>query len=107
MHKQSGISIFGAGQSFDKHNEMQNELHTGHELHRRHNIWCFCLTSHWIGAYMCWTGTSNIAPPPPYRLFGDAILLCNSSREEVERKLQEWRRAMDERGLNIRRRNTD
>ena len=30
-----------AGQSFDKHNEMQNELHTGHELHRRHNLWCF------------------------------------------------------------------
>ena len=24
---------------------------------------------------------------PPYRLFGDAILLCNSSREEMERKL--------------------
>ena len=40
-------------------------------------------------------------------LFADHIVMCSTRREHVERKLQEWRRAMDERGFEISRKNTE
>ena len=34
-------------------------------------------------------------------LYDDDIVLCSTKREEVENKLEEWRRAMEDRGLEI------
>ena len=34
-------------------------------------------------------------------LYGDDIVLCTTRREEVENKLEEWRRAMEYRGMEI------
>ena len=40
-------------------------------------------------------------------LFADDIVLCSTRRDHVERKLEEWRRAKEKRGLNISRRKTE
>ena len=34
-------------------------------------------------------------------IYDDDIVLCSTRREEVENKLEEWRRAMEDRGLEI------
>ncbi len=39
-------------------------------------------------------------------LFADDIVLCSTRSKHVKRKLEEWRRAMEERGLKIIRKKT-
>ena len=39
-------------------------------------------------------------------LYADDIVLCGTSREDVENKLDEWRRAMEDRWLEINRKKT-
>ena len=39
-------------------------------------------------------------------LYADDIVLCGSRSEVVENKLEEWRRAMEDRGLKINRKKT-
>ena len=57
-----------------------------------------CLTWSW----MWWDGASKSSPW--CMLFADDIVLCSTRRDHVERKLEEWRRAMDEQGMKICRR---
>ena len=40
-------------------------------------------------------------------LFADDIVLCSARLDHVERELEEWRRAMEERVLNISRKKTE
>ena len=37
----------------------------------------------------------------PIYIYADDIVLCSTRKEGVENKLEEWRRAMEDRGLKI------
>ena len=40
-------------------------------------------------------------PSAWFKLFADDIVLCSNRKEEAEKKLDEWRRVTEDRGLNI------
>ena len=52
-----------------------------------------------------WRSTKE--QPPWSMLFADDIVLCSTGIDHVERELEEWRRAMEERVLNISRKKTE
>ena len=52
-------------------------------------------------------GRSTKEQPPWCMLFADDIVLCSTRIDQVERELQECRRAMEERVLNISRKKTE
>ena len=52
-------------------------------------------------------GRSTKEQPPWCMLFADDIVLCSTRIDHVERELEEWRIAMEERVLNISRKKTE
>ena len=57
---------------------------------------------------LCFIFISNKQVPSflPSFLYADGIVVCGTRSEVVEKKLEEWRRAMAERGLKINRKKT-
>ena len=50
----------------------------------------------------------NIKEQSPWSmLFADDVVLCSTRRDEVETKLEQWRKAMEDRGLKISRKKTE
>ena len=55
--------------------------------------------------YVLACGVKDLSPR--CMLFSDDIVLCTTRREKVEKKLDEWRRALEDRGLKISRKKTE
>ena len=46
--------------------------------------------------------TDEVRREPPWKmLFADAIVICEETREEVERRLESWRYALERRGMKV------
>jgi hypothetical protein len=45
--------------------------------------------------------------PPENMMFAENIALCGNTREQVEKKTEDWRRVMEERGLKVNRNKTE
>ena len=51
--------------------------------------------------------TSDIKSESPWSiLFADDIVLCSSRQEDLQRKLEQWREALENRGFKINRKKT-
>jgi hypothetical protein len=51
--------------------------------------------------------TEEIRSKPPDMMFADDIALCGNTRQEVEKKTEDWRRVMKERGFKVNRNKTE
>ena len=52
--------------------------------------------------------TEDIRQTAPWEMmFADDVVLCTKTREEAERKLENWRSALEERGLKVSRKKTE
>ena len=52
--------------------------------------------------------TEDVRDVSPWTMmFADDVVLCGRSRQEVETKLEDWRRVLEERGLKVNRRKTE
>ena len=52
--------------------------------------------------------SQGIRDPSPWcMLFADDIMICSTDREIVEAKLEQWRKALEDRGLRISRKKTE
>ena len=90
-------AIFAARQVIEKYREMQKELHMmfidlekAYDRVPRQEVWR-CLREQGVPE-------KYVQQHPWCMLFVDDIVLCSTRRDHVERKLEEWRRAMEERG---------
>ena len=70
--------------------------------------WAYIKDPHWAPAWLTWYWMWwDINEQLPWcMLFADDIVPCSTRREQAERKLEEWRRAMEEWGLEISRKKT-
>ena len=52
--------------------------------------------------------TDEVRREPPWTmLFGDDIVICEETREEVEQKLESWKYALERRGMKVSRSKTE